>query len=274
MASTTAPPRARTPRSERSQRISRQGYRVAGYVLVLGIWQALSGNVFEARLLPSPLSIAERIVDLAVTGELWQHASATFERVLLSMFLVFVIGGLIGILMGVNRWWESFFRDFVSLLLSVPGLVFVLIFLIVFGLNPIGPIVAIVVTNFAFVTVQVWEGVRAIPRDVVDMANSYKVPRSRILRRIYIPALAPFLFTALTYSFALTWKLTMLTELFGGNEGVGFMMRVEFSQFSVGGMLSWALSFFIFALLLERIVFQRMSRHFFRWRENSFGRTS
>ena len=246
-------------------------YRLAGYVLLLGGWQLLATYVFASPLVPGPYKIALNIRDIAVSGDLAEHGSATLIRVAISMGFVFVIGGAIGILMGASRWWEAFFRDFVSLLISIPGLVFVLIFLIIFGFSPVGPIVAIVVTNFAFVTVQVWEGVRAIPTDVVDMSTSFRVPRARVVRSVYIPALAPFLFTALTYSFALTWKLTMLTELFGAQEGVGFMMRVEFSRFSVTGMLAWALTFFIFALLLERLVFQRLSRRFFRWRQGAFG---
>jgi NitT/TauT family transport system permease protein len=262
------------PRAARSARARRRKaatwpYRVAAYVVVLGAWQLLSGRVFDEFKLPSPTTILATMWEIASTGELWYHASATLRTVFISLGFIFVIGGVLGLLMGLSQWWEDALRDLVSLLISVPGLIFVLLFLIIFGLSPVGAIVAIVVTNFAFVTVQTWEGIRAIPGELTAMGRAFAVPKPRVLRQVVVPALAPFLFTALTYSFALTWKLTMLSELFGSRRGVGFKIRVEFAQFDVAGMLAWAMSFYIFALVLERFVFQRLSARFFRWRAST-----
>lgn len=244
-------------------------YRFASYAVVVGLIEYLSGAVFSEAKLPAPSQVLLNIGGIVQSGELWTHAGSTLQRVAISMGLIFVIGGFIGILMGFSRWWEEALRDLVNALISIPGLVFVLICLIIFGLGPVGAIVAVVITNAPFVSVQIWEGVRAIPRDLIAMSASYGVPRARVLRNVVIPSLAPFLFTALTYSFALTWKLAMLTELFGSNRGVGFKLRVEFAQFDIAGMLSWALTFYVFAILVERLLFQRMSRRFFRWRESA-----
>ena len=203
-------------------------------------------------------------------GNFLEHFWATMQRALISLPLVFVVGATIGVAMGLSRWWESFFRDFVTVLLSLPGLIIVLIFILIMGLNPAGPVIAIVVTNFGFVTVQIWEGVKALPLDLREMAIAFGVRRGRILRHIVIPALAPFLFTAFTYAFTLTWKLAMLSELFGGSRGVGFRMRAEFWNFNVAGMLSWALLLFVITLAFERLALKRMERHVLRWREASF----
>jgi NitT/TauT family transport system permease protein len=246
-------------------------YRLLGYAAVLGAWQLASGRLVAPHLLPSPSSIIGEMVEFTGNGLLVTHFTASFQRIGISLFLVFVLGGLVGIAMGLSRFFENAFRDVLSVMLSIPGLVFVLMFLIIFGLDPRGPIVAIVVTNFAFVAVQVWEGVRSVPTDLIGMASAFQVSRGRMLRKVVLPAIAPFLFTALTYTFALTWKLSMLTELFGGNAGVGFMMRYEFSTFSMRGMLAWALAFFIVAIILERAVFNQMARRFFRWRVESYG---
>ena len=59
----------------------------------------------------------------------------------------------------------------------------------------LGPIVAIVLTSFPHVTVNVVEGVRAIPRDLTDMARRTACPADAA-PDIILPAFAPFLFTA------------------------------------------------------------------------------
>ena len=75
-----------------------------------------------------------------------------------------------------------------------------------------------------------------------------------------------FLFTALRFGFSVGWKVTLLTEVFSSNEGIGFEMRVASQLFRMDELFAWAISFFIFALILEKLVLQRSERKFFRWR--------
>jgi NitT/TauT family transport system permease protein len=208
--------------------------------------------------------------EIVLHGEFLHHFWATMERTLISLPMVFIIGAAIGIAMGSSLFWESFFRDLITVLLSLPGLIVVLLFILIMGLDPKGPIIAIVVTNFGFVTVQIWEGVKAIPRELGQMGAAYGVSRLKQVRHIILPALAPFLFTAFTYAFTLTWKLAMVSELFGGQAGVGFRMRAEFWQFNVSGMLAWALMLFFITLAIERLFLKRLERHVLRWREVTF----
>ena len=85
-------------------------------------------------------------------------------------------------------------------------------------------------------------------------------------RHIVIPHLAPFLFTALRFGFSIAWKVTVLTEVFSSSKGIGFEMRVASQLFRLDEFFTWALSFFIFALFLEKVVLQFFERRFFRWR--------
>ncbi len=128
---------------------------------------------------------------------------------------------------------------------------------------------AIVVTSFPFVTVNVAEGVKALPKDLFDMASAFRVGGGRRLRHVVLPFLAPYLFTALRYGFSIAWKIATLTELFGSSTGIGFMMRREFQLFNMTGMLAWIFFFFAFALLLEKVLLQRGMKRFFRWRQEA-----
>jgi NitT/TauT family transport system permease protein len=244
-------------------------WRIAGYVAFIAIWQALATYVFEPYVLPGPYRILTEMWEILGGGDFWENFWATLEHLLIGFVLAFTIGTTIGIAMGRSPYWDGFFRDYVMLTLTTPGLVFALICVMIFGLAIWAPIVAIVLTSFPHVTVNVVEGVRAIPSDLNDMATAYGVDRRTRLRNIVIPAIAPFLFTAVRYGFAISWKITALTELFGGDAGIGRQMRVEFSLFNVTGVLAWAFFLIAFALVMERVVLQRLERRFFRWRPRS-----
>jgi NitT/TauT family transport system permease protein len=137
---------------------------------------------------------------------------------------------------------------------------------VIWGFKPIGWIFAIVLTTFALVTVNLAEGIRALPKDLIDMSRAFGVTTSRRQRDIVIPFLAPFFFTALRFGFSIAWKVTLLTEVFSANEGIGFEMRIAYTLFRMNELFTWALTFLAFALILEKLVLQRYENKFFRWR--------
>ena len=244
-------------------------WRVAGYVLFVGGWALISWFTLP-YILPSPLEVLREMGEVVRRDDFWINVFATLKHLAIGFTLAFIIGTAIGIAMGRSPYWDGFFRDYVMLTLTTPGLVFALICVMIFGLLDIGPIVAIVLTSFAHITVNVVEGVRAIPRDLMDMATAYGVDRRTRIRNIVLPAVAPFLFVAVRYGFAIAWKITALTELFGQTDGVGIQIRVEFLFFDIAGVLAWAFFLVGFALVMERLVLQRLERRFFRWRPTAF----
>ena len=257
------------PAPERPRRQRYVLWRIAGYVLFVGAW-ALVSSLTEPYILPSPLEVLREMGEVVRRDDFWVNVFATLRHLAIGFTIAFVIGTAIGIAMGRSAYWDGFFRDYVMLTLTTPGLVFALICVVIFGLSGLAPIVAIVQTSFPHITINVVEGVRAIPRDLTDMASAYGVGRGTRTRNIVLPAIAPFLFTAVRYGFAIAWKITALTELFGQTDGVGIQIRVEFLFFDIAGVLAWAFFLVGFALVMERLVLQRLERRFFRWRPQAF----
>jgi NitT/TauT family transport system permease protein len=234
----------------------------------LSLWTWASGRLISASLLPSPADILREMAEIVRDGNLWIHFGSTMRKIAIGYSISYVLGVAIGVAMA-RKWWEGFFRDWVVMLMTTPGLVFALLAAVIFGFSPIGPIWAIVVTSFPFVTINVAEGVKALPKDLFDMARAFQIPSIRRTRHVVLPFLAPYLFAALRYGFSMAWKIVTLTELFGSSRGIGFMMRTEFQLFNITGLLAWIFFFFAFALFLEKVLLQRGERRFFRWRQST-----
>jgi NitT/TauT family transport system permease protein len=250
----------------RTVRRRRWMWRLGGYAFFLGLWELVSALVVADYVLPSPQRIVLTIGDIARSGELLTHFGATLRTIAIGFAIAFVAGTVIAIAMGRSRWWEGFLGDWVTATMSTPGLVFALVAAIIFGLGPEGPIVAVAVTTYSFVAVNIVEGVRAVPNDLVAMSRSFGVSSIRMQRHVLIPFLAPYFFTALRYGFSTAWKIATLTEIVVGTKGIGFVMRREFQSFHMAGLLAWVILFFGFALFLEKVVLQRQINRFFRWR--------
>ncbi len=240
-------------------------WRIAGYVVVLGVWEFLSGRVLNENLLPGPIRILQTFPELVESGRFFSSFAATLTRIGIGCGLAFLFGAVLGVLTQ-SRWIEGFFKDAVTISLVSPGLIWALVGLVIWGFEPQGWIFAIFMTTFALVTVNIAEGIRALPKDLVDMSKAFGVSTWQRQRQIVIPFLAPFIFTALRFGFSIGWKVTVLTEVFSSNEGIGFEMRVASQLFRMDEFFTWVLSFFVFALFLEKVVLQRYENKFFRWR--------
>ena len=251
--------------AKRRDRITTWGWRIAGYVFFLGIWEAASGTLMDERLLPGPSTVFKTFGRLWATGEVPGAFATTLVRIAVGFTIAFVVGVAIGILMQ-NRFLNGFFRDAVTIGVTTPGLIWALITAIIFGNRTAGPIIAIVLTTFALITVNISEGIKSLPKDLMDMGRSFDVSVVKRNRHIVIPHLAPFIFTGVRFGFSIAWKVTVLTEVFAASEGIGFEMRTATQLFRLDEFLTWILAFYVLALFLDKVVLESMERRFFAWR--------
>lgn len=251
---------------KRKARRERWMWRVAGYVTFLSIWEFASKFLIADYILPPPQKILSEIWRIFSTGEFFKNFGATLLTIAVGYSIAFLLGTFVAILIGRSAWWDGFFGGWVIASMNTPGLVFALVAAIIFGLGSEGPLIAVVLTTFSFVTVNIAEGVRNVPNDLIRMGKAFEVSGGKVQRHVLIPFLGPYFFTALRYGFSTAWKIATLTEIIVGTKGIGFMMRREFQNFNMAGFLAWVLLFFAFALFLERFVLQRQIDRFFRWR--------
>lgn len=252
---------------KRKTRLTNLAWRIAGYVFFLGAWQLASGRLMDETLLPGPIQVLETFGKLWQSGEVPGAFADTLTRIAIGFTIAFFIGTAVGVLMQ-NKFLFGFFRDAVTVGVTTPGLIWALITAIIFGNRPWGPVIAIVLTTFALISVNVAEGVKALPRDLLDMAKSFGVGVIKRNRQIVLPHLAPYIFTGVRFGFSIAWKVTVLTEVFSASSGIGFEMRVATQLFRLPEFLTWILAFYVLALFLEKGVLEVIERHSFRWRKS------
>ena len=240
--------------------------RILGYIVFFGLWEWASGAVLEENLLPGPTRVLQTTGDLFEAGKIVSAFGSTLFRIVFGVTLSFFIGAAIGIATQ-HRWFAGFFKDAITIGLTSPGLIWVLITALVFGSRWYGPMIAIVLTTFALVAVNVAEGIGSLPKDTIDMARAFEVNVLNRNRHIVIPHLAPFLFTGFRFTFSIGWKVTVLTEIFSSSSGIGFEMRIAQTLFRQDEVLTWILLFFVFALFMEKVVLQAFEDRYFSWRK-------
>jgi NitT/TauT family transport system permease protein len=239
--------------------------RWLAFFLVLLVWQLITMRM-TSGLFPTPFRVAEAMYDIVATGLFFENIGDSFLRIGIGFVAAMLLGTAVGVLMGSRRFWEQFFQDVIVVGLSLPGLIYALLSVIIFGLGLTAPVVAIVVASYPFIAVNIREGVKSIDKELIDMARAYRVERQKVLRQVILPSLIPFIFAAIRVGFTIAWKVSVLTEVFGASSGVGYMMRVDFQLFKIRGIMAWGLLFGGVMLLIEYGILVPAERHFARWR--------
>lgn len=234
-------------------------------IMLLAAWETLA-ITRNTRVIPRLGRIYKELSHILISGLFVEHLAASMVRIGLGFAVAMLIGTTIGILMGSRRAWDEFFKDVVLFGLALPGLIYALVSVMIFGISILAPLVAIIGTSYPFVVVNIREGVRAINKDLLDMGRAYRVSRWDVVRRIILPSLLPFVLAAIRVGFAIAWKVNTLVEVFGTTNGVGWQIRASFDSFSVHGMIAWAVLFGAVMLGIEYGILLPAERYFGRWR--------
>ena len=265
-------PAAKRARTGRLKRIVKAPLfaRILSLITFVVVWQ-VSIPLLPTLLVPTPAEVAEFMWaeirgDTLAPQTVYEAFGTSLGRLSLGLLIAFAIGLPIGLLMGLSKKAEWFGHDFVVTGLAMPSLVWALIAAMWFGFGNLAPLITVVLAAWTFVAINVAEGVRNVPKDLLDMGKAYGVNRLDSIRNVILPSLMPFFFAALRYALANAWKGLVLAELFASTNGAGWTIKFWYDAHRAQGIIGYALFFVIFALIVERLIFGRLSAYVFRWR--------
>jgi ABC-type nitrate/sulfonate/bicarbonate transport system permease component len=248
-------------RAVRSPRAARITFPIA----VLLAWQLIA-PLIPSRILPMPAEVAEEMWNLLRDGVIVEAFSVSLLRLAVGFAFALVVGTVLGIAMGVFPRVEAMLHDFVVVGLAFPYLIWGLLVAMWFGFDGKGPIIVVFIAALPYVMLNSAEGVRNVPKELRDMASAYGVPRGRVMRNLVLPSLSPFFFASLRYGLANGWKGLVLAEVFSATSGAGYTIESLADYGNFAGVIAVSFYFAIFSIIVERLVFGRLSTRVFRWR--------
>jgi NitT/TauT family transport system permease protein len=210
---------------------------IAVFVSVLALWEVWTAGPGR-HVLPPPSAIVSAALEHAET--LRRSTEATFIEAIGGL----LIGTLIGLFVSFAsaRWATA--RDVllpVAIAASaVPIIAVAPILNNWFGvLNPLSKMSMASLLVFFPIVVNVTRGLVEVPPASLELMRSYAASDLEVLRKVRIPNMLPFLFTALKVGTTLAFIGALVGEYFGGTSEV--LGRVVLTSMSSGSFdLAWA----------------------------------
>lgn len=235
------------------RRFSWQGVAtaVASLLIPLALWWGLAVGVSELRSIafPTPHDTYQRLVDL-VRGKLlndftiYQHVADSLQRWAFGFGIAMGIGIVSGLLLGWSRLLERLSMPTITVLQLVPGLAWIPVAILLFGVNPRATIFMIAVTALAPIVINTTAGVKGVDEMYLRAARMMGAEDRALFMRVLLPGSLPHLLSGLRVGFANGWRVLVAGEMIVGT-GTGLGYSINQSRWT----LDYAAAFVCIAII-------------------------
>lgn len=237
---------------------------------VIVLWQGVYLlGVYPKFIIPSPVDVLTKFIEVVADGSLWEHASATIAATISGLFFGALVGVVLGYFIAKQRWLEELLSPLVVTLQSTPVVAYAPLLVIWFGSGLTSKIITSSLIVFFPLLMNTIVAVRQTPPSLRDMMRSMGATRWQVLTKLELPAALPVLFSGLKVSATLAVIGAVVGEFVNANVGLGKYITIARGQYDTAlvlvivftlAFIARALYGLVAALEWETLRWQRRSR--------------
>jgi len=238
-------------------------------VLLVAIWQAAASNGWlNPFFFPAPTTVLATGWHMTLTGELPRELTHTFGRYAQGVTLGCLGGIVCGALMGVSVAARRALEPIVAALYSTPKLTLLPLLMLLVGIGDESRVILIALVGFIFLSMQTLDGVRGVDPRYVEMARNYRAGRWAVIRRIYLPAALPQIFTGFRIALTRSMVTAIALELVAGENGIGAVIWLAWETLATERLYVGILVAAAIGIVVHKALF-RLEERLIPWRRIS-----
>jgi NitT/TauT family transport system permease protein/sulfonate transport system permease protein len=225
-------------------------------VVILFLWYYESLHQPEF-ILPSPIKVAIRTTELfGLDRQLASNTWDSVQRVLMSVVIALLLGAFLVIVAKYVPIFQGFVVGRVMTFFNAaPALGWAIVGVYWFHVSDIGVIFVEVAILLPFSMINLWEGLKNLDEELVEMASSFSRNRIKTLFAVVLPMLLPYLFAAVRVSYGTAWKVALFAELFGAPSGLGYLLNIARESFDSVTVFACFVTLIILVYAVQYLVF-------------------
>jgi ABC-type nitrate/sulfonate/bicarbonate transport system permease component len=257
--------RARRQR-DRRRRIIRGAIGI-GFVLVA--WQIMAVAYDLQQILPPPLTVLLTIYHtLTLTYQqrwlygpnIYVHLAASLVRAITGFTVASALAIPLGLLVGRFRAVREFVDPVIRSLYPVPGIAWIPLAILWFGLGNTAVIFVVVISEFFPLYFNTEAGARNINPILVDAGRCFGAKRLTLLRRVILPASIPYIITGMRIALGGAWRMIVAGEMLASETGIGSVLMESRFQFRANDLLMAMVLISIVGYATERLIVGTLER--------------
>lgn len=217
-------------------------------------WHILSVSIGKPVLLPTPLQVIQRLGALMATAAFWQITAVSIGRILLGLASAMVLGVVLAVLTSASSLADALTAPVMTVIQATPVASFAILVLIWLDRDYV-PVLICGMMVLPVVWSNVSTGIRETDRQLLEMAKVYRLPKWRVLRRVYVPSVLPYFRAACSGALGLGWKAGIAAEVLTvPKQSMGRMISEAKLYLMTEDLFAWTLAVVVLSLLLQKLM--------------------
>ena len=230
------------------------GLPVLAVLVFVAVWWLAALAIGTELVLPSPAAVVKECGEMLASGSFWKSIGMSTLRALWAFALSLVLALVLGISAGYREGVARFLSPLVTLLRSVPTISVIFLVLVMLPSGQVPVLIGFLVV-FPLLYEGTKEGCRSVDPDLVALSEVYRVPVSERIRKCYLPAMLPSLFSVCRSAIGLTLKVVIAAEAIAATGmSLGRLMNSAKVRLESGQLLAYTLAAIAVSFLLEGLV--------------------
>src|SRR5882762_4705286 len=230
--------------------------RLLPFVLIAAVllaWElAARSALWSPLLFPSLAKIGYEFARFVLQSEGLMETWTSLHRALGGFALAAVVGVALGMLMGRSAFVAGLLEPLFSGTYAVPKLALFPIFIFVFGIGSLSKVALVFLECLYPIVIITSQGARGVDRVLLWSAQNMGASRVEILRRIVVPATAPFIFAGFRVALPVAMIVVVITEMISSADGLGYQVIYALSSLKTDRMLALVVVIALLGWLLDR----------------------
>jgi NitT/TauT family transport system permease protein len=240
------------------------GGRFVVVVLLIGAWQ-LGANRFGRLFFAPPLDVAQRIIELAASGDLIADVIATLRVSIAGFAIAAVAGVLLPFLLRRSQRATDAVEPYIMASMGIPKYALTPWLILWFGIGDLPKLVVVTLVVFYILFITTFAGIRGVDQRLIKMARILGANERVISREVIWNSLLPFIFTGLKIAFPRAVSATIVGEFLVSSQGIGHYIEHSRQLSDTTGVFAGIVIAITLVLAINGLV-NAMERRALRWR--------
>jgi NitT/TauT family transport system permease protein len=232
----------------------------AGILFLLLLWEIVSLIAASALLLPGPVPVLLRFIQLISARPFLRALAGSFGRVMLAMLISVPLGVILGIIAAQNKRAGAFLKPLFQVISATPVIPIILIAFLWFGQDRTAVFTAFLMI-FPIISANTIAGISSLDPKLKELFILYRLSSRERFVSLYLPGIAPFVAGGLRSGLSQCWKVVVAAEvMLQPRFSLGYGMQAARAGFETAELFAWtagavlaaAFSQFALDILLEK----------------------
>ncbi|MBM7630989.1 ABC transporter permease [Geomicrobium sediminis] len=195
------------------------------FIVLIVIWQSVIWvGGYEEALLPSPLSVASGIVEMVITGTIFEHIGISLYRFFMGYGSAVIVAIVLGLILGRSPKLWGIVDPIVQVLRPVAPVAWTPFIVLWFGIGNMPAIVIIFIAAFFPVLLATVSAVKKVDNTYLKLAENLEVKQPALMYKVILPAAFPGIASGLHLAVGTAWIFLVAGEMVGAQSGLGYLI--------------------------------------------------